>query len=67
MKTDSKRAIKKTSEATDDLIGKKIADKITKVSSTSPQNSLEALANETENIGLVREIPKERYMSPEKK
>ena len=29
-KTDSKRAITKTAEATDDLIGNKIADKITK-------------------------------------
>ena len=36
-----------------DFIGNKIADKITKVPRTSPQNS------ETE-------IPKERYISPEK-
>ena len=32
IKTDSKRAIQKTSEATGDLIGNKIADKITSVS-----------------------------------
>ena len=32
MKTVSKRAIKKTAEATDDLIGNKIAEKITSVS-----------------------------------
>ena len=31
IKTDSKRAIQKTTEATGDLIGKKIADKITSV------------------------------------
>ena len=32
IKTASKRAIKKTGEATDDLIGNKIADKITSAS-----------------------------------
>ena len=32
LKTDSKRAIQKTAEATDDLVGNKIADKITTVS-----------------------------------
>ena len=32
IKTDSKRAMQKTAEATDDWIGKKIADKITRVS-----------------------------------
>ena len=31
IKTDSKRAIQKTTEATGDLIGNKIADKITSV------------------------------------
>ena len=41
MKTVSKRAIQKTAEATDDLIGNKIADSITKVSKTSPQNNSE--------------------------
>ena len=30
-KTDSKRAIQKTAEATSDLVGNKIADRITKV------------------------------------
>ena len=33
-KTASKRAIQKTAEATGDLIGNKIADKITKISGT---------------------------------
>ena len=35
LKTASKRAIQKTAEATDDLIGNKIADKITSVSKKS--------------------------------
>ena len=35
MKTASKRAIQKTAEATGDLIGNKIADKITSVSEKS--------------------------------
>ena len=33
-----KKAIQKTAEATDDLIGNKIVDKITKVLRISPQN-----------------------------
>ena len=40
-KTSSKRFIKKNSGKTGDLIGKKIADKITRASKTSPQNNLE--------------------------
>ena len=41
LKTTSKRVIRKAAEATDHLIGNKIADRITKVSKTSPQYSLE--------------------------
>ena len=41
LKTSSKRVIRKRAEATGDLIGNKIADKITRVSKTSPQNNLE--------------------------
>ena len=37
IKTTSKRAIQKTAEATGDLIGNKIADKITSVSKKSPK------------------------------
>ena len=37
IKTASKRAIQKTSEATGDLIGNKTADKITSVSKKSPK------------------------------
>ena len=56
LKTASKRAIKKTEESTGYLIGNKIADKIGRVSKTSPQNNLET--NE-------EEILRERYVSPD--
>ena len=46
-------------EATCHFIGNKIADKITKISRTLPQNSLETVTNEHD-----KEIPKERYLSP---
>ena len=62
LKTTSKRAIQKAAEATDDLIGRIIADKITKVSKTSSQNSLETVKNEHD-----QEIPKERYLYIQKK
>ena len=39
LKTASKSAIQKIVEATGDLIGIKIADKITRVSKVSPQNN----------------------------
>ena len=58
LKTVSKRTIHNTTEANDDLIGNKIADKITRVSKTSPQNNSET---------SEKEIIKERYMSPEKR
>ena len=60
-KTVSKRAIPKTAEATDDLIGNKIADKITSVSKKSAK---ELQNNETE-VDVERATPKERYVSPE--
>ena len=41
LKTSSKRVIQKTAEATGDLIGNKIANRITKVSKNSQQNNLE--------------------------
>ena len=56
LKTASKRAIKKTEESTGYLIGNKIADKIGRVSKTSPQNNSET--NE-------EEILRERYVSPD--
>ena len=52
----------KTTEAASDLFGNKIADRITKVSKTSAQNSLEIVKNENN-----KEIPKEIYISPEER
>ena len=52
IKTVSKRAIQKTAEATGDVIGNKIADKITSVSKKA-SNNVELTAH------------KKRYISPE--
>ena len=60
IETASKRAIQKTSETTGGLIGNKVADKITSVSKKSPKE----LHSQNEN---EIEIPKERYISPEKR
>ena len=50
LKTSSRRANQKAPEATSDLIGNKIADKITKVSRILPQNSSETVRNEAQNF-----------------
>ena len=57
----SKRFIQKTTEATSDLIGKKLANTITDASKTLMQNSWETVTNEHD-----KKIPKERHISPEK-
>ena len=49
---------KKTAEATGDLI----SNKITKVSKNLQQNSSETITNEND-----KEIPKERYISPDQR
>ena len=49
--------IKKIAKATGDLIGSKITNKMTKVS-----KKLETVTNEND-----KEIPKQSYMSPEKR
>ena len=54
IKAASKRVIQKTAEATGDLIGSKIADKITSVSKKSHK--------ELQNKKI--EVPKNRYISP---
>ena len=54
----SKTAIQKPAEATGDLIGNKISNKITKVSKNSQQNNSETVTNKHD-----KEIPKERYLS----
>ena len=58
-----KEQFKNAAEARGDLIGNKIADKITKVSRRSPQNSSEKVESETVNIRFDKEIPDtERYI-----
>ena len=49
------------------MIGNKIADKNTKVSRILPQNNSETITNETQNIKHDKEMPKERYISPEER
>ena len=61
IKTASKRAIRKTAEATGDLIGNKYADKITSVLKKSAKASQN---NEIEE-DVERAAPKKRYISPE--
>ena len=61
MTTASKRAIEKIVEATGDLIGNKISDKITNISKKSSRE----LQNNKANDEI--KIPKERYISPEKR
>ena len=58
IKAASKREIQKTVKATGDLIGNKIVDKITNSSKKSFMHSEKGEGN--------NEIPKERYISPEK-
>ena len=64
MKTASKKAIQKTAKATGDFIGNKSGVKITKVSKSLLYSNPETVTKEEENIGLDREIPRERYISP---
>ena len=60
IKTAWKRAIQKTAEATGDLIGNKIANKIASVSKKykKPQNNKK---------NDESELPKQRYISPQKR
>ena len=60
IKTASKRAIQKTAEATGDLVGNKIVDKITNASKILRNKEIQS--NEVNN-----EIPKERYISPKER
>ena len=61
-KTTSKKVNQKTAEATGDLIGNKIADRITKVSKNPHQNNSETITNEND-----KEILKERDISPKER
>ena len=64
IKTASKRVIQKRAEATGDLIGNKIADKITSVS--KKKSTKELPNNETEEDVEIA-TPKKRYISPEER
>ena len=62
LKVLQKESSKKTVETTGDLIGNKTPNRITKVSKKLQQNISETLTNEHD-----KEIPKERYVSPEER
>ena len=57
-----KRLIQKAADATGDLAGNEIANRVTKVSKSLLQNNSEIITNEHD-----KEIPKERYISPEER
>ena len=65
IKTTSKRAIQKSAEATGDLIGNKIADKITSVS----KKAIKELHNndKTKDEDVEKTTCKKRYISPEER
>ena len=69
IKTDPKRAIQKSAEATGNLIGNKISDKITNISKSPKEfyskelNSKELHSKTNEN---EIELPKEIHISPKK-
>ena len=64
----SKKAIQKTAEATGDLIGNEIADKITNISKNSSKKRHSVkLRSQNNEANDESEIPKERYISPEKR
>ena len=65
IKTASKRAIQKTAETTGDLIGNKIADRITGVSKKKPDKELYNNDDERENVEIA--TAKKRYISPEER
>ena len=61
IKTVSKRAIQKTAEATGDLTGNKIADKITSIS----KKTVKELPTNNEDVEII--IHKKIYISPEER
>ena len=67
IKTASKRAIRNTAEATGDLIGNKIADKVTGLSKKSPTelHSMMLRSKELQNDEI--EAPKKRYICPKER
>ena len=65
IKTASKGAIQKIAEATRNLIGNKIADKITSVSKKKPAKELPN--NEAEEEDVKKTTHKKKYTSPEER
>ena len=63
IKTASKRAIQKTAEATGDLIGNEIADKIINVSKKKPTKELPNDETKEEDVEIA--TSKKRYISSE--
>ena len=62
-KTASKGAVQKTAGATGDLVGNKIAEKITNVSRTSPQNNSETVTSEKKTLDLIgKYLEKDIYL-----
>ena len=64
IKTASKRTIQKRTEATGDLIGNKIADKIT---NTAKKSTKELHNNDKTEEDVEITTPKKRYISSERK
>ena len=68
IKTPSKRAIQKTAEATGDLIGSKISDKITSVSmELRSKKSTKELLNDKTEVDVEKTTTEKRYISPEER
>ena len=68
IKTTSKREIQKTAEATGDLIGNKVADKITSVSKKSAMKlHSKELPNNNNETDLEITTHKKRCVSPEER
>ena len=64
-KTASEKVIQKTAEATRDLIGNKIADKITSVSKKKSNYNNNNNNNNNEDVELT--VHKKKYLSPEER
>ena len=62
IKTSSKGLIQETEKATGHLIGNKIANRIAKASKNPRQNNSETVTNDHD-----KEMPKEKYVSPEER
>ena len=69
LKTASKRSIEKGAEATGDLVGHKIADKITSISKkpATESHSMELHSEELPSNKANNKIPKERYITPKER